>query len=308
MRRGPQGELLPVEGARGNTHRHIPRWVCCSTAARLGPGRQPRGGQARKAVGCVDERGGQRRVWAQAGRPALDALICLYTTCRTRPTCFAFRPAAFPHNVRPYIPPSRPAACGASVTETFCAEAYGTAMTARQCVKCQATLSPGGEVLHHPVRSRGPRGPKLKLQTRPQVRGGVPSSRCRWERVLPVGSGQAARKGGSGGHGQHRRPGGRPGWRPRPPDISQRMSPDERFQPAQRPEPIDAIEQGDSAAATLGLLPMALAALRATGSQRHRSALSRRDPPRGRRGSPRRPRRSPIRLRPRVKDLPLLDR
>ena len=141
-------------------------------------------------------------------------------------------------------------ACGANVTGNFCAEC-GTAMAARQCVKCQATLSPGARFCHRCGHA---------------VHGAKSSSDTPWYvalTIIAVAVGailyvvlvkhpEAARPDMANTGAPTSGPAG-----PRPPDISQ-MSPDERFIRL-NDRVMNAIEQGDSATATR-FLPMALAA------------------------------------------------
>ncbi len=142
-------------------------------------------------------------------------------------------------------------ACGANVTGNFCAEC-GTAMGPRQCVKCQATLSPGAKFCHRCGHA---------------VAGGArPGSSTPWivaASIIALSIGailygvlvkhpEAARPDMANTGAAASGPAG-----PRPPDISQ-MSPDERFIRL-NDRVMNAIEQGDSATATR-FLPMALAA------------------------------------------------
>ena len=141
-------------------------------------------------------------------------------------------------------------ACGANVTGNFCAEC-GTAMAAHQCVKCQATLSPGARFCHRCGHA---------------VHGAKSSSDTPWYVALTI---IAVSVGAIlyvvlVKHPEAERPDmantGAPANGPagaRPPDISQ-MSPDERFIRL-NDRVMNAIEQGDSATATR-FLPMALAA------------------------------------------------
>jgi hypothetical protein len=141
-------------------------------------------------------------------------------------------------------------ACGANVTGNFCAEC-GTALAARQCVKCQAILSPGAKFCHRCGHA---------------VHGAKSSSDTPWYVALTiialsvgailyvvlVKQPQAARPDMANTGAPPSGPAGA-----RPPDISQ-MSPDERFIRL-NDRVMNAIEQGDSATATR-FLPMALAA------------------------------------------------
>jgi hypothetical protein len=141
-------------------------------------------------------------------------------------------------------------ACGANVTGNFCAEC-GTALAARQCVKCQAILSPGAKFCHRCGHA---------------VHGAKSSSDTPWYVALTiialsvgailyvvlVKQPQAVRPDMANTGAPSSGPAGA-----RPPDISQ-MSPDERFIRL-NDRVMNAIEQGDSATATR-FLPMALAA------------------------------------------------